>query len=307
MKNRKFVWVVLCALGGDALATDVYISIDGAQATKYELESMQVSSGGVANVQAKTIATGTTYPQIYTLTVSATNGSVVLASDGTSPPGLSYTCLDAATCISPNMDVTLKAKPVSAEYRLKNWGGACAGNAETCAITMTANRTVSAVFELVNAPTPGTGVSCAPGGSTLVDVETPLPTKSFQRTDYANVVTPSSVYAFAFKTKDTAIVSTGQLIATKLSNSIGNKLVVISECRGDISTSNKDAGCALYSAESTNVYYVLNKGAYKPDFYCNLKPNTQYYANVVSPGKITGLSKDNCTSVANCGFSFEAN
>lgn len=302
MKRHKFAWLVMCAVGGSALAADVYISIDGAQATRYELESLQISSVGLVNVQAKTIAASTTYPQTYTLTLSpGANGSIVLVDD--TAPATSYVCSDANTC-TPDKAVTLKAKPVSAEYRLKSWGGACVGNAETCAITMTANRTVSAVFELVNAPTPTPGASCAPEGSTLVDVETPLPTKSFQRTDYANVVTPSTIYAFAFKTKDTVDVSTGQLVATKLSNSIGNKWVVISECRGDISTVNKDGGCARYDTESTSVYYVLNKGAYKPSLYCNLKPNTQYYANVVSPGKITGLPTNGCTSVTNCGFSF---
>lgn len=302
MKYHKFAWMVMCAVGGSALAADVYISIDGTQAVKYELESLQVSSGGLVNVQAKTIAPSTTYPQTYTLTLSpGANGSIVLADD--TAPATSYVCSDADTC-TPDKAVTLKAKPVSAEYRLKSWGGACIGNSATCAITMTANRTVSAVFELVNAPTPAPGASCAPEGSTLVDVETPLPTKTFQRTDYANVVTPSTIYAFAFKTKDTTNVTTGQLVATKLSNSIGNKLVVISECRGDINTANKDGGCARYDTESTSVYYVLNNGAYKPSLYCNLKPNTQYYANVVSPGKITGLSTNGCTSVTNCGFSF---
>lgn len=304
MKYHKFAWMVMCAVGGSALAADVYISIDGTQAIKYELESLQVSSGGLVNVQAKTVAPSTTYPQTYTLTLSpGANGSIVLADD--TAPATSYVCSDAETC-TPDKAVTLKAKPVSAEYRLKNWGGACVGNAETCAITMTANRTVSAVFELVNTPAPNPGTSCAPAEATLVEVETQLPTKSFQRTDYANVVTPSTIYAFSFKTKDTVSEYSGQLVAAKLSNSYGNKWVVISECKGDISTANKDAGCARYASESTSVFYLLNKGAFKPNLYCNLKPNTQYYANVVSPGKITGLPENGCTSVANCGFSFNA-
>lgn len=307
MRASKIVWAVLCALSAErALATDVNITIDGvaAAANPYLLQSLQLGASGVVDLKVTTAA-GATYPKTFTLTLSPTiNGSIVLPDD--SVPAASYVCTAIDTC-TPAATVTLKAKP-AAGYKLQSWGAGCLGTPATsaCLVSMTSNQTVSAVFEAEATTPPSAGVACNPAGSTLVDVATPLPVKQFPRTDYPNTMTPTTIYAFAFKTSDTTAVSTGVLAASQLSNTIDNKWIVISECRGDIDRSNKDVGCARYAPESTTVTYVLNKGAYKPTLYCNLKPNTQYYANVVAPGKITGLAQDSCVSTANCGFSFLA-
>lgn len=304
MTGRKIVCSALLLLGGGgAFAVDVDISIDGAGATRYLLQSMQVGASGGMVVNVATVG-GTTGPVSYSLTISATNGGIFLNDGAPSPytvPSGTFTCSSGA-CSS----VSLRAIP-DAGYKLKSWGGACSGTATTspCSVPMTSNQIVSAIFE-AESTTPPTGVACNPAGSTLIDVATPLPDKQFSRTDYSSTMTPTTIYSFAFKTKDTTAVVTGGLTAAQLSNSISNKWIVVSECRGDIDRANKDAGCAVYSSESATVTYVLNKGAYRPTLYCNLKPNTQYYANVVAPGKITGLAQDACTTTANCGFSFLA-
>ncbi len=148
--------------------------------------------------------------------------------------------------------------------------------------------------------------ACNPAGSSLEEVITSIPTKPYNRTNFANVVTPTTIYAFKFKTADTSEFYEGKFAASQLSNTLSNKWIVISECKGDIRRDNKPAGCSRFSSETTMLGYLLNS-TFRPDLYCHLKPNTQYYANVVSPGTLTGLNENTCTSVTNCGFSFLGN
>jgi hypothetical protein len=94
-----------------------------------------------------------------------------------------------------------------------------------------------------------------------------------------------------------------------LTSSIAGKLIVVSECRGDIDTTlttEKTGGCVRFGAETAMVSYVVNASPpVRPTAYCNLKPNTQYYLNVVPRQTTDGAA--NCTSTTNCGFSFLAN
>ena len=153
---------------------------------------------------------------------------------------------------------------------------------------------------------PGPNGACNPPGTAVVEVQTGLPSKVFPRTSYANIVTPTTIYSFAFKTTASTEPYLGVLTATKLSNTIGNKWIVVSDCKGDISTGQKDSGCYSYAPESTEITYLLNRNNYRPERFCNLKPNTQHYANVVSPGPVTTGEAVSCTSPTNCGFSFNA-
>lgn len=308
MRVSKIAWALLCALSaGGAFATDVNITINSVplSATPYSLESLQIGASGAIDLRVATSAAGS-YPKVFTLTrLSVTNGSIVFSGGGVVPETSNYTCDAIDKCAS----VTLIATPtVGTGYKFKSWGGACAGNStDTCTLSITSNLTVSAVFQTESTTPTTPGMACNPAGSTLIDVTTPLPEKAFNRTDYATTMTPSTIYAFAFKTADTAEVRTGVLTASQLSSSSDNKWIVVSECRGDIDRSGKDGGCAVIAAESTRLNYILNKGVYKPAAYCNLKPNTQYYANVVAPGKLTGIAEGGCTTTTNCGFSFTAN
>lgn len=151
---------------------------------------------------------------------------------------------------------------------------------------------------------PKTG-DCNPAGTILTRVKTELPYKVFPRTNYYPV--PHQIHSFAFKTTSVSSkISSGMLSVAILSSSNTGKLAVISTCAGDIDTAGKDAGCSRFGAETSTVSYVVNNvTSIKPNFYCNLKPNTQYYFNVVPRETSNGVS--NCTAKERCGFSFLGN
>ena len=153
-------------------------------------------------------------------------------------------------------------------------------------------------------PQPTTG-ACNPAGTILTRVTTELPNKVFPRTNY--YPEPHQIHSFAFKTTSaSSTVSSGMLSVAVLSSSNTGKLVVISTCAGDIDTAGKDAGCSRFGAETSTVPYVVNNVTpVKPNIYCNLKPNTQYYFNVV-PRETTNGAR-NCTAKEKCGFSFLGN
>ncbi len=153
-------------------------------------------------------------------------------------------------------------------------------------------------------PQPTTG-ACNPAGTILTRVTTELPNKVFPRTNY--YPEPHQIHSFAFKTTSaSSTVSSGMLSVAVLSSSNTGKLVVISTCAGDIDTAGKDAGCSRFGAETSTVPYVVNNMTpVKPNIYCNLKPNTQYYFNVVPRETTNGAS--NCTAKERCGFSFLGN
>jgi PKD domain/Divergent InlB B-repeat domain len=99
------------------------------------------------------------------LTVTApTNGRI------TGPNGINCPGVCTAT-YSPGQSITLTAVP-SAGFGIVSWGGNCRGNATTCALTMTANRTASVRFDTLKTlhirssqfePNGGAGVA-GPGG-----------------------------------------------------------------------------------------------------------------------------------------------
>ena len=295
MKKLLFRTVLLSALSVSvALATDVDISIDNGAATRYVLQNLSIPSTGALTVSVTSTGAAPVDPT-YVLTITTPVGGTITP-DKAAP----YTCTGSA-CPS----VVLTAAP-SANYTFARRGGACASAQGTaCTVVMSTSQTVSATF--TSTVTPPAGDACNPAGTTLVDVTTSLPTASFPRTDYRP--TPTTVYSFAFKTVPAGAAATGNLSVAQLSSSMGGKLVVVSECRGDVDTTltaTKTAGCYRFGAETSTVPYIVNNtAAFKPTVYCNLKPNTQYYFNVVPRQTTTGDA--NCTSTSNCGFSFLAN
>ncbi len=313
MKKIRAVAFIFGAVSSACVsAVNVDISINGAT-KQYVLtgNGIQVGASGQIVVYVTDPGGTVAYPQDYTLKLDAvTNGKVVLSKVGemvqpeNAPIPTSFTCISSTEC-SPYKEFTLAAVP-DAGYKLKNWKGVCVGNSLICPVTISSNLNVGAEFE-PDTPPPTNTEACNPAGSTLEEIATSIPTKPYNRVYFSNVVAPNAIYAFKFRTPDTAEVMEGKLSAAKLSNSMSNKWVVISECKGDIRRDDKPAGCARYSPDATVITTLVNSPGYKPDSYCNLKPNTQYYANVVSPGKLTGLSENACTSVTNCGFSFLGN
>ncbi|MDD2987862.1 MAG: hypothetical protein PHI64_02780 [Zoogloea sp.] len=294
--KKLFVTFAVCGLLPTASisATDFDISIDNGAVTRYVLQNLSVSASGAVTVSVTSTGAVPTDPT-YPLTITQSVGGTISANN---PPP--YTCT-GGVCPS----VALTAAPIT-DYAFTSWGGACAGQTgATCTLQMSTARVVSATFTSTVAPPPST--ACNPANTTVVDVATELPLKSFARTDYRP--TPATVYSFAFKTTSASNVVAGQLSVAKLSSSLAGKLIVVSECRGDIDTaltSEKTGGCVRFGAETSTISYVVNAlPPVKPSAYCNLKPNTQYYLNVVPRQTTDGAA--NCTSTTNCGFSFLAN
>ena len=77
---------------------------------------------------------------VNALTVSVSGGGAVTSSDNI------FSCPSKCYGIyNPGATVTLTAKPNSGSV-LSQWGGACAGNASTCTVTLNAESSVSATF-----------------------------------------------------------------------------------------------------------------------------------------------------------------
>ena len=309
MKVFNLGLMVGCALGVQGVfAAEVNIIINDIASTDnpYLLQSLQVGTSGAIELKVTKSAVPT-YPQTVSLTLNpspAAYGSIVLNADDSAPQA-SYVLCSAPDNCTPAVSLILKAKP-NPGYKVKSWGDACVGAAPTspCEVSMNSSKKVTAIFEAEATAPPPAGVACNPTGTTVVPVDTAFPTKLFPKTTYADM-TPSTIYSFAFRTPATTEVVTGQLIATRVTGANDTKLIVVSKCSGDIDRTNKDAGCSRYAPESNTLSYILNRGgAYRPTAFCNLEPNTLYYANVVSPGKLTGLEVDSCSSPATCAFSF---
>ena len=277
-----------------ATAKDVEVSIDTVNSgavTTYELKDLSVIGDGPIKVNLISKSAGPvdpTYPLVITQSVGGTIKVNLPAP---------YTCT-AGRCLSVELSYDL----ASVNYAFDGWGGDCAKDAknEKCTLEMSARREVSATFKSTATP-PVT--DCKPTDTTLVEVQT---TKPHPRTIYRP--TPSTVHAFAFKTVEAGALATGRFNINVLSNGASGKLVVISECRGDVSTvvdTEKTQGCVMFGSETATLGYTVNASPkLKPLYWCNLKPNTQYYVNVIGRSEANGPNL--CASSAECGFDFES-
>lgn len=132
---------------------------------------------------------------------------------------------------------------------------------------------------------------------TSVDIGT-MGSKSFPRTNF--YPDANGIYSFAVKTPNSSQLVSSQASAVPLVSATYSKLLVLSECPGDIATANKEKGCWAYGADGSSVEYNIN-ATVNNRFRCSLKPNTQYYLNV-APISPEGVKL--CSSSKNCGFSF---
>jgi len=292
VKLKIFVFVCGVISAWPAFSKDGDISIDNGPVTQYELKNLGIAGDGavVVNVVSKGAAP---VDPTYSLNISQSTGGTISATPA--PP---------YTCIGGSCPTVILSYSLSQDFTFGGWGGDCAKdtNQATCSLVMNAGRTVSATFNSTAPPPPQS--DCKPEGTTIVDIQTGLPETGLTRTEYRP--TPATVHAFAFRTKPVGDVSTGRLTVTKLTSSQTGKLIVISECRGDVSTTlnaEKTAGCVMFGSETAVLSYIVNKTPkYYPLYWCNLKPNTQYYLNVIGRSATTGPNL--CTDTANCGFSF---
>lgn len=275
-------------------AKDVEISIDSGPVTKYELKELGISGDGAVIVNVLSKGTAPVDPT-YSLVISQSTGGTISATPA--PP---------YTCTGGNCPTVILSYTLSQDYAFNGWGGDCAkdSNQATCSLVMNSGRSVSAMFTSTATPPPLT--DCKPEGTTLVDVPTSAQATAFPRTVYRP--TPSTVHAFAFKTVPAGAMKTGRFTVNKLSSATSGKLIVISECRGDVSTTlteEKTQGCVMFGSETATLGYVVNSSTkLKPLYYCNLKPNTQYYLNVI--GRSGADSVNLCPDASVCSFDFEA-
>lgn len=296
MKLKIFVFVCGLISAWAAFSKDVDLSIDNGPITQYELKNLGIAGDGAITVNVVSKGVTPTDPTYSLNIIQSTGGTISVGA--TSQPLYTYTCT-GGNCPTVELNYTL-----TPGFTFGGWGGDCAkdANKDKCSLVMNAGRTVSATFTST-APPPSQS-DCKPEGTTIVDIQTGLPETGLTRTEYRP--TPSTVYAFAFRTKPAGEVSTGRLTATKLTSSQTGKLIVISECRGDVSTTlnaEKTAGCVMFGSETAVLSYIVNiTPKFYPLYWCNLKPNTQYYLNVI--GRSTTDGPNLCTDTANCGFSF---
>tara|TARA_R110002049_G_scaffold36185_2_gene115802 strand:+ start:2540 stop:3421 length:882 start_codon:yes stop_codon:yes gene_type:complete len=281
-----------------AFAQTVIITVDNeTDSRSLSLDSF-VFDGQTLSVQASSSGTTTPPPttdpvQINrTLTVTApTNGTIV--NNATNQPvsgsiPFSYMSDDPAPTIS------LKLVPNSG-YQAASWGGACTGTnvSNNCTLSMSVNRTVSASFQ-TQAPVGSCGA--VPAGTELL--QTSPPGTTFLGTVANGATTASTIHAYQFNSGGTN--NTGRTVATRATGGEG-KLVVITECPGQINQPVAGAKCSAYSSESSTVWYSTNPSANQRT-YCVLDPNKTYYANVVNQASFLG-GAPTCTT--KCGFYFQ--
>lgn len=260
MKSR-FLLILLAALyaGAGAYAATVAVSIDGQAATTYTLNGLSIDGNGNANVSATTISEGggETPPPVtaYNLNYTAGTGGTI-----------SGTYFQTVAEGGSGTTVTAVA---NTGYAFASWsdGVTTASRTDTnvqAAISVTAN------FSVVvsgNCPTPASNVQI---------VETGVQGATFPQTTYSNL-TPSSLQAFKF-------VYTGQAIgvasSTATSTTPTARMVVVSECPGQILNTGMDAACTRYSVDKSSVRTAAGYPTADPRTYCRLEIGKTYYANM---------------------------
>ncbi len=106
-----------------------------------ERQPVAAATADIARIAPRGGAQTVTVQKSFTLTL-------------TQPASGALTASPEATTYKKDASVTVTATP-RAGYRLKAWGGDCAGtpaSSPTCTLTMNANKTVSATFALASAP-----------------------------------------------------------------------------------------------------------------------------------------------------------
>jgi hypothetical protein len=290
MKSR-FLLILLAALytGAGAHAATVAVSIDGQAATTYTLNGLSIDGNGNANVSATTIGEGggETPPPVtpYTLTYTAGSGGSITGT--------------AFQTVSAGGSGTAVTATASSGYTFASWSDGLTTASRTDS-NVQANLSVTANFSVVvsgNCPTPGSNVQ-------IIDtkVTTGSPTVIFPKTDYTSLA-PSTIQAFKFTTpSDTSKVYSGQASSARMTGSPSAKLVVVSECPGDVRVDDKPYYCGIYGYEGSSVYTVVNVPP--TTRACVLQPGKVYYANMVAQNRDTvGSSTYTCSNALTCSHS----
>ena len=118
---------------------------------------------------------------------------------------------------------------------------------------------------------------------------------------------PNVVYAFSFTAPADVANWTRSFVETKMTQTVGTKTVVISQCIGDVTGEGIDPGCRKTATESArlNAYARHAGSTLSPNYWCALTPGMKYYVNVNSINPSGTAST--CSSSVNCAFTFQAN
>lgn len=292
MKKIRILSLVAAMLtaGSVTAAGVVSITIDGNN-NSYTLLNLSVDGSGNATVDAA--SSGNQLPSQYTVTINQSAGGTISGTSGPTTAGATGTW--TATADTAN------------GYAFSSWGGICAGTSGTsCSKPVNGTSAVSATFALAG----GGGAPIVDGNCPAVDpakvtvINTNVAGGYYPRTDFSSVA-PERVFAYKFTTKNLA--SLGDWVATQLTSATTGKLVKITQCPGVLETTNTVGACERSTAESTRIDYTVNRTDLGTRNYCQLQPNTVYYANVVSKTKLTDTAY-NCGTTASlatnkCGFS----
>lgn len=286
-KIRPLILVAAMLAAGSATAATVSISIDGTT-NSYTLGSLSVDGAGNATVSAS----GGGQLSEYTVTISQSTGGSINGTSGVIAAGAPGSWTAAADSANG--------------YSFGSWGGACTGTTgTTCTKTVNSNLTVSATFTAAGNNNVVVDGNCPAVDPTKVTViNTNVAGGYYPRTDSTSVV-PERVLAYKFTTKNLA--SLGNWVATQLTTAPTGKMVKITQCPGVLETTNTVGACERFTAESTRIDYTVNRTDLGTRSYCQLQPNTVYYANVISKTKLTDTAY-NCGTTASlattkCGFS----
>jgi hypothetical protein len=281
MKSR-FLLILLAALyaGVGAYAATVTVTVDGSAST-YTLNGVSVDANGNTNVSATSISDGGTTPPpvtTYTLTYTAGTGGTISGSN--------------FQTVSADGSGTAVTAVANTGYAFANWSDDVTTASRTDS-NVQANLSVTANFSAVvsgNCPTPGSNVQI---------VETGVQGATFPQTTYSNL-TPSSLQAFKF-------VYTGQSIgvasSTATSTTPTARMVVVSECPGQIQNTGMDSACTRYSVDKSSVRTAAGYPLADPRTYCRLEIGKTYYANMFAQTYTTVGSTSYTCSTTLCSHS----
>lgn len=214
----------------------------------------------------------------YTLTVArgGTGAGTVSSTVNGSP-----STIDCGATCNASYDsgtvVTLSAAASGSDNTFAGWSGAGCAGAGTCVVTMSAAKTVTATF---NPASTGGGDTTMPSGVTYGG---DLGTLKFAQVEQSI----KAGQILAFKTT-TGASGAGYVSTSKLSSSVGGRLVVLSTSPGSFTAG---TGCAAVSADtSSNNWQIGGTSAYA----CVLPANSTVWINI--------KPTSSCTVGSTCKF-----
>ncbi len=141
----------------------------------------------------------------------------------------------------------------------------------------------------------------------IVEVQTDLPGTRLSQNTYSPA-DGNVIYAFKMTVPESTGSSVRSITATKTTNMIGSKRVVISKCKGDYNTAGKHYGCHQIGTETTTVKYALNYSTVEaPESnYCHLTPGV-WWVNITARNSLDSVALSTCSNPSNCKFYLQSN